>query len=259
LKIVFNLLTDQWLPARRADGRVDVIRPAQVTSSIETNPVISIEWPRADFRMACIEFLIGLTATACPPADEEDGWIDGWESPPSPDTLADAFTPLTHAFDLDGPGPRFLQDFDELPGEPDSPETLLIEAPGANTRRNNTALLVKAGRVTRLSRPAAAMALFTLQCYAPSGGRGNLTSVRGGGPLTTLAVPPINHGPLWKLIWANTPSGRGGPGLPTDLSRIFPWLAATRTADRFPATTPAEAHPLQVFWGHAAPDTARLR
>jgi len=36
---------------------------------------------------------------------------------------------------------------------------------------------------------------------------------------------------------------------PADLSRVFPWLAPTRTADRFPATTPNEAHWLQAFWG----------
>jgi len=243
---VFNLLNDAWLPARRAQGQFERIRPAGITSDIEANPVVAIDWPRADFRVACIEFLIGLIATACPPADDEDAWIDGWENPPPPETLSAAFAPIAHAFNLDGPGPRFLQDFDDLPGDPDSPETLLIEAPGANTRRNNTALLVKPGRVSRLSRSAAAMALFTLQCYAPSGGRGNLTSVRGGGPLTTLVLPAGERS-LWHLVWANTP--RRNQPLPADLSRVFPWLAPTRTADRFPATTPAETHPLQAFWG----------
>lgn len=244
---MFNLLNERWLPARRADGQIEYIRPAEITSNIETNPVITLDWPRADFRVACIEFLIGLIATACPPADDDDAWIEGWEEPPSPETLAAAFSPIAHAFDLDGPGPRFLQDFDELPGEPDSPETLLIEAPGENTRRKNAALLVKSGRIVRLSRPAAAMALFTLQCYAPSGGRGNLTSVRGGGPLTTLALPESGRRPLWHLLWANTP--RNNAPRPTDLSRVFPWLAPTRIADRFPATTPNEAHWLQAFWG----------
>lgn len=243
---MFNLLNDPWLPARRAEGQFERIRPAEITSDIETNPVVAIDWPRPDFRVACIEFLIGLIATACPPADDEDAWIEGWKNPPSPEALAAAFAPLAHAFNLDGPGPRFLQDFDELPGEADSPETLLIEAPGANARRNNTALLVKSGRVTRLSRPVAAMALFTLQCYAPAGGRGNLTSVRGGGPLTTLVLP-AGKPALWHLVWANTP--RRSRPLPADLSRVFPWLAPTRTADRFPATTPAETHPLQAFWG----------
>jgi CRISPR system Cascade subunit CasA len=53
--------------------------------------------------------------------------------------------------------------------------------------------------------------------------------------------------PLWRLVWANTPARN--PPRPAELSRVFPWLAATRTSDRFPATTPAEAHPLQAFWG----------
>jgi CRISPR system Cascade subunit CasA len=243
---VFNLLNNRWLRARRLDGRVEVLKPADFTSDIETNPVVALDWPRADFRIACIEFMIGLMATAYPP-DDDDAWIGGWEEPPSPDTLTTAFEPIAHAFNLDGPGPRFLQDLNELPVEPASPETLLMEAPGENTRRKNAALLVKSGRIIRLSRPAAAMALFTLQCYAPSGGRGNLTSVRGGGPLTTLALPEIGRRPLWHLIWANTPRSRAP--LPADLSRVFPWLAPTRTADRFPATTPNEAHWLQAFWG----------
>lgn len=245
---MLNLIENAWLPAVRADGHAEIIRPAEITSAIETNPVVAIDWPRADFRIACLEFLIGLIATACPPdPDDEDAWMVGWENPPAPEALADAFAPFARAFDLDGPGPRFLQDVEELPGEPDSTETLLIEAPGESTRKKNTALLVKPGRVVRLARPAAAMALFTMQCYAPAGGRGNLTSVRGGGPLTTLVLPGIAPCPLWHLIWANVPFGK--PPEAAALSRVFPWLAATRTADRFPATTPKEAHPLQAFWG----------
>jgi CRISPR system Cascade subunit CasA len=169
VETTFNLLNQAWLPVRRLDGRRDSIRPADITSDIGTNPIVAIEWPRADFRVACIEFLIGLIATACPPADDEDAWIEGWESPPTPAALTAALASIVPAFDLDGPGPRFLQDLDDLAGEPDTPETLLIEAPGENTRRKNTALLVKPDRIARLSRPAAAMALFTLQCYARVG------------------------------------------------------------------------------------------
>ena len=199
------------------------------------------------FSRAAIEFLIGSIATACPPADDEEAWLEGWDKPPTPAMLTAALAPIAHAFDLDGPGPRFLQDLEELPGQSEPPESLLIEAPGENTRRKNTALLVKPDRVIRLSRAAGAMALFTLQCYAPTGGRGNLTSVRGGGPLTTLALPGINPCPLWHLIWANVPAG--SPPIAADLMRVFPWLAPTRTADRFPVTTPKEAHPQQAFWG----------
>jgi CRISPR system Cascade subunit CasA len=63
-----------------------------------------------------------------PLADDEDAWIEGWEKPPSPEVLASAFAAIAHAFNLDGLSPRFLQDFDELAGEPHSPETMLIEA-----------------------------------------------------------------------------------------------------------------------------------
>jgi CRISPR system Cascade subunit CasA len=46
------------------------------------------------------------------------------------------------------------------------------------------------------------------------------------------------------------PSFVPGGKAPTvaDLPLVFPWLAPTRSADRFP-TTLADAHPLQVFWG----------
>ena len=244
---VFNLLNDAWLPIRRRDGSAGIIRPAEITGELGSNPVVGIDWPRADFRMASLEFLIGLIATACPPVDDDETWIERWENPPAPEALAAAFAPIAHNFNLDGPGPRFMQDLEELPGEPDIPETLLIEAPGESTRRKNTALLVKPDRVLRLSRPAAAIALFTLQTYAPAGGRGNLVSLRGGGPLTTLAIPE-GQPSLWQLVWANVPIGT--PRSQAELPRVFPWLAPTRTADRFPLTIPGpDAHPLQAFWG----------
>jgi CRISPR system Cascade subunit CasA len=144
-----------------------------------------------------------------------------------------------------------MQDLEDLQGESDPPDSLLIEAPGGQTRRNNTTLLVKPDRVARLSCAAAAMALFTLQTDAPAGGRGNLTSLRGGGPLTILVQPGVADDeplPLWHLLWANVP--KGTVPTPDDLPRVFPWLAPTRTADRHPATTPGDhAHELQAFWG----------
>lgn len=247
---MFSLIDDPWIPARRADGTTRLIRPVDLTADLARNPIIAIDWPRPDFRLAAFEFLIGLLATACPPRNEEN-WLAWWQAPPPPESLADVFAPLGHAFYLDGDGPRFMQDVEDLPGTPDLPETLLIEAPGESTRRNNTALLIKPNRVARLGRPAAAIVLFTLQTYAPAGGRGNLTSVRGGGPLTTLVLPGAAADeravPLWRMLWANVP--RGQPAGRDEMARVFPWLAPTRTADRFPATTPADAHPLQAFWG----------
>jgi CRISPR system Cascade subunit CasA len=180
-----------------------VVSPSGVAATAH-DPVVALDWPRPDFRLACTEFLIGLLATACPPEDHY-AWRESYRAPPDAATLQAAFSPLTHAFVLDGDGPRFMQDFADFRAEPNDVGTLLIEAPGENTTKRNTDLMVRRGRVGVLSRAAAAMALFTLQTYAPSGGAGNRVSLRGGGPLTTLALPPRRLGDaetvLWHSLW----------------------------------------------------------
>jgi CRISPR system Cascade subunit CasA len=246
----FNLLTDPWLPVRRRSGAADWIAPTGIAAT-EPDPVVALDWPRPDFRLAGAEFLIGLLAVACPPAGQA-AWTAGYRQPPDAATLSAAFAPLAHAFVLDGDGPRFMQDFEDFAADANDVGTLLIETPGEATIRKNTDLMVRRGRVGVLSRAAAAMALFTLQTYAPAGGAGNRTSLRGGGPLTTLALPPPlpNEAQtlLWHLVWANVPCG--APPAPAELPRVFPWLAPTRTSEKGGrATTPADVHPLQAFWG----------
>lgn len=241
----FNLLVEPWLPVRRLSGATDIIRPAQIADAGDVDPVAAIDWPRPDFRIATLEFLIGLLALAIPPRDL-DAWADGWEEPPGVDALDTAFAPLAHAFDLDGPGPRFLQDLEDLQSGAEPVEGLLIEAPGGSTRIKNTDLLVKRDRVLGVSRATAAIALFTLQSWAPAGGAGNRTGLRGGGPLITLVRP--KQPSLWHLLWANLPCSEK----PTadDLPRILPWLAPTITSEGARVVTPGvEAHPLQAYWG----------
>lgn len=242
----FNLLTAVWLPVRRLSGAADVIRPAQITDGVAgPDPIVALDWPRPDFRIATLELLIGLLALAVPPADLR-AWVAGWRKPPSPDELDAALAPFVHAFTLDGPGPRFLQDLEDLQTDPDPVESLLIEAPGAAARTKNTDLLVKRDRAQAFSRASAAIALFTLQCWAPAGGAGIRTGLRGGGPLVTLVRP--ERASLWHLLWANTPYGTV-PSM-ADLPRILPWLAPTITSEGARTVTPeAQAHPLQAFWG----------
>jgi CRISPR system Cascade subunit CasA len=242
---VLNLLNDAWIPVRRKHSGSGLISPPELTGALEADPVIALDWPRADFRIASLEFLIGLLATACPPADPYV-WPDYWRSPPPPEALQAAFAPIAHAFSLDGDGPRFLQDAEELVADSEPVERLLIEAPGDSTLKHNTDMLVRRGRATRLSRATAAMALYTFQSWAPAGGAGNRTGLRGGGPLTTLVLP---HGApsLWHVLWANVP--RGEPAKPADLPRIFPWLAPTLTSEAGRIVTPQTAHELQCWWG----------
>ena len=236
---LLNLLIDPWIPVRANDGTLRTIRPAEIAGDIA-----AIDWPRADFRIAQLEFLIGLLATCCPPADEE-AWQEWWDVPPDAAALDAIFAPFGHAFVLDGDGPRFLQDFEALEAGTESVEKLLIEAPGEQGLKRNTDLLVKRGRAERLCRATAAIALFTLQSWAPAGGAGNRTGLRGGGPLVTLLLP--EQPGLWHLLWANVPLGRAVAA--ADLKLVFSWLAPTRRSDKGGVVTPENSHPAQVWWG----------
>jgi CRISPR system Cascade subunit CasA len=252
----YCLLDRSWLPARRADGTRAWVRPADITAEIDRNPVVAIEWSRPDLDAATREFLIGLLSAACF-GQASDRWAEWFETPPTPDMLDRAFAPLRHAFALDGAGPRFLQDIDELEGDPVPVSQLLIEAPGANALKKNLDHFVHRGRVEVLSRAAAAMVLFTLQTYAPTGGAGHRVGLRGGGPLSTLVQPETldpsggapSAVPLWHLLWANLPIDETDEPPAAFDKTVFPWLGPTRSSEKELITTPADVHPLQALWG----------
>ncbi len=239
---MLNLILDQWIPVIRHSGR-DTIRPDQIAEP----DVLRLDWPRPDLNLACIELLIGLVYLAHPPEGCDDR-----SHPPKAADLRRTIAPLSPAFNLLGDGPRFLQDLEALEGDPGSPEMLFIDSAGQNTAGKNADLMVRRGRYDRLSLPMAAIALYTLQAFAPSGGAGNRTSMRGGGPLVTL-VKPHSEG-LWPLVWANVP--RGDPIGAGGLS-FLPWMRAARVSKpvngQAPVTAPASDSPSrpdpEVFFG----------
>lgn len=254
----FNLIQSPWIPVRRKSGTVHLLTPSEITQDMESNPVVAIAWPRPDFNRATLEFLIGLLSTVHLAEDDND-WQELWLNPPAPGELEKAFDEYAYAFNLGGSNSRFMQDQDELAsGKTKSISQLLIDSPGDQTLRKNADHFIKRGTVNVLCRGAAAIALFTLNTYAPSGGAGHLTSVRGGGPLTTLAH--FNHPRfdrnLWTMLWPNVETqekaaNRCVKELPNDPSLIFPWLKATRTSESSTGqtTSPADVDPRQVYWG----------
>ena len=212
---MLNLVSDPWIPVLRRSGR-DTIRPDQIAEPDVLRP----DWPRPDLNLACFELLIGLVYLAHPPKGGDDR-----ANPPDAATLRTAMKPLAPAFNLLGDGPRFLQDLEALEGDGNPPEMLFIDSAGDSTAKKNADLMVRRGRYQALPLPLAAMALYTLQAFAPAGGAGNRTSMRGGGPMVTL-VKPAEEG-LWPLVWANVP--RGEPLEPDDLEAL-PWMRATETS-----------------------------
>jgi len=209
---MLNLINTSWIPVIRADGPA-LVRPDQIAEP----DVVRLNWPRADLNLACMELLIGLVYLAHPCTDRA--------APPDAATLRAALAPLASAFNLLGDGPRFLQDIEPLSGDPNPPDMLFIDSAGASTAKKNADLMVRRGRYAGLPLPLAAMALFTMQAFAPSGGAGNRTSMRGGGPMVTLVRPETDG--LWPLIWANVPHGTPLP--PADLHRL-PWMRKTMSS-----------------------------
>jgi CRISPR system Cascade subunit CasA len=250
--MTFSLLDDPWIPATGAHGERGWITPADITSTDASGAPIwhDIDWGRPDLRIATYELLIGLFATALAPATGDD-LIDVVNVPPNAAVLRAALAPLWRYVVIEGDGPRFQQDSEEITGDINPPDALFMDAPGANTIKNGADFFVKRGRTPLLSRKAAAIALHALQAFAPSGGAGHRTSMRGGGPLTTLVVP---HRPdLWRRIAVNLPVlDRPDRRPPADLSMVFPWARAARLS-RSGATTEERpehhAHWLQHYFG----------
>jgi len=249
-----NLIESPWLPVRYASGARRWIAPHEIADDSAADAVIALDFPRPDWNAAVTEFLIGLTALAFQPNSDDD-WRVIWREPPTPNVFREKLSPFTSAFELLGDGPRAFQDLDAL-GDAEEKDIaqLLIEAPGGSALTKNTDLFQKRGVVDALAAPYAAAALITLQTFAPSGGVGHRTSLRGGGPLTTL-VRPSATATLWQIIWANIPFVRDVPedGLEdSEWAKVLPWLSPARTSDSGKSAVgevPEDAHSLQAFFG----------
>ncbi len=265
----YDLRYEPWIPFRRRSGEIVWGAPSLLTDGLNSdNPITDIAAPRPDFNAALQEFLIGLLAVTFAPQDDDE-WLELWNEPPDEVSHRQALQTLPHAFYLLGKGPRVFQDFneDDLSADVDGVDGLLIDSAGEQGKKLNKDLFVKRDRFKSFGRPAAAMALLTLQTYAPAGGQGHRVSLRGGGPLTTLVDPRVALDqdrsafsmPLWQKLWANVPtemqfrrpkSGAGQGGVDV-YAKIFPWLAPTRSSkDKKTADTlPQHGHPLQCFFG----------
>lgn len=249
-----NLIFDPWIPVRREDGERGIIAPWQITEDIEANPIVAVASPRPDFDGALTQFLIGLLQTTCTPPDAFT-WRRWRREAPTAEILRERFATVAHAFVLQADyGPLFMQErFADLSRTKNHPISyLLIGAATDSTRNQNIDLFQKRVRNSDecLCPSCAASALFTLQTFAPSGGGGGdgkFTSIRGGGPLTTIVLGRN----LWETGWLNVVTGTdfitGQPG-----ERLFPWLKLSAfISDKEPVKTvhSTDMESCHVFWG----------
>jgi CRISPR system Cascade subunit CasA len=256
-----NLLHDPWMPVRDGAGRRHWIRPDQLGDADWR----AFDADRPDFNGALAQFAIGLLQTATP-VDNPIDWRRLLNAPPDADTLRKWFEPVAAAFVLDGDGPRFMQDLD-LGAEGvaiNDISALLIESPGEQTLKNNADHFVKRAQVAAVCQACAALALFTLQLNAPSGGAGHRTGLRGGGPLTTLVLAP-GEASLWQHLWMNVrlrPDflAQGGDPTLAEPQRSFPWLgplSALQAPTSKGELLQSQVHPAHLYW--AMPRRIRLQ
>jgi CRISPR system Cascade subunit CasA len=253
-----NLLEEPWLPVRRADGSRTWITP----TALADPALVAFDADRPDFNGALAQFAIGLLQTTAP-VETNTEWRGLFRNPPDVATLEQWFTPLRAAFELDGDGPRFMQDLTLRPDEGATNDigALLIETPGEQTLKNNADHFIKRGQADAACPHCAATALLTLQINAPSGGAGHRTGLRGGGPLTTVVAcqPPRS---LWQDLWLNVREqgaflDHSGDRTLTEPHYTFPWLAdITALQTEKGELAPIQVHPAHVFW--AMPRRIRL-
>lgn len=255
----FNLIEEQWIPVRRRDGRMDKIAPHEVTKDFAENPIVTLDAPRPDFNGALVQFLIGLVQTVAAPKNGAE-WRKKLNEPPGPDELKEKFSTVRYAFELGGDGSRFMQDFEKISSDDGGIDGLLVETPGQNALVNNTDHFIKRHLVGGICPACCATALFAFQTNSPSGGPGYMTSLRGGGPLTTLVLGDGRHSALWHLVWLNVlEEGKFlascGNSRLTEDRFVFPWLAPTKKGKRKKGETyygedtlPEHGHPATMFW-----------
>ena len=228
----FSLLTTPWLPVRFKDGTTGKLAPVDLADE----NVVDIAAPRADLQGAAWQFLLGLLQTSFAPKNH-GRWDDIWEDGLEAEKLREALLSLEHAFQFGADSPSFMQDFEALKGDKVQVASLLPEIPGAQTTKFNKDHFIKRGVTEYLCPHCSALALFSLQLNAPSGGKGYRTGLRGGGPMTTLIELQEYQGnqqtPLWRKLWINVmPQDEADLPLPKKFDDlVFPWLGPTRTSE----------------------------
>lgn len=244
-----NLIKDKWLPIKRLSGKVEEIPPIELTNNYTTDPVVDIISPRPDFRNCLYQLLIGIIQVTVNP-EKEKSWTRLWYTPPSPDELKEKFSKYEECFEIDSKDCAFMQDYKLTDYKEESLKNLFIELP-ANDHFHKYS-------PEKIDTYWAAVALYTLQTYAPAGGRGHKTGLRGGGPLTSILLPETQDNKtstLWEKLWLNIISQEDINIIPGDKYRkefgdTFPWMKPTKiSSGKGSKLEPVECHPYHAYFG----------
>lgn len=253
-----NLITDAWIPVRRRESQERVfIRPYEMVDHLDDDPFLDIDAARPDFNGALIQFLIGIIQTVLTPVDEVE-WVERFIDPPSSEELRTLMDPISKYFELEGTAIRFMQEIDLDNGSEKDIASLLINAPGENAIKENTDHFIKRDGIGKMCEVCAATALLTMNTNSPSGGAGHRVSIRGGGPLTIIAIPDGSDGAydtLWHTVFLNVLIKQDlkmtmcNASLET-IASMFPWVSDRQIPENEPLLATGDStHPFQTYWG----------
>lgn len=244
-----NLIIDKWLPVKRQSGLIEEISPIELTGNYEHDPVVDMVVPRSDFRNCLYQLLIGVMQVIVNPTKEQQ-WIDLWDNPLTTAELKDKFNKYEECFVIDSLGCAFMQDYKLEDYKEESLKNLFIELP-ANDHFHKD-------EPQKIDIYWAAVALYTLQTLAPSGGRGHKTGLRGGGPLTSILLPENESHKsttLWQKLWINVITQKHihlvkGDKHRKEFGDIFPWMKPTKiSSSNNSKLEPVECHPYHAYFG----------
>lgn len=244
---MINLINDPWIPVRLAGGESVKIRPTDLAGSEGGLPV-DLDSARPDYDGALIQILIGLYQTFLAPPNEDEWWA-WFETPPGAAVLSDKLAPWADAFNLTGER-AFMQDVDELPERFRAKiDALHLTAPGNQTLAHNKDLFLKRQDAFQMCATCAPLALAAAQFNATAGGPGFRTSVRGGGPITTI----LRGENLWQHVWLNVLPRTELVGFEPPnrdvLHHTLPWMGPCRESSKQGvSTTTQDVNQHQVYW-----------
>ena len=238
-----NIIHDSWIPVIRRNGDTDFVSPCEITTK-PRNPIIYLNFNRADFNATGYRLLISIYNTFFSPNTKKE-WKELYHNPPNKKKILPNLK--SQFFELNGTGPRFLQD--KRPNELQkivNVNKLLFETPGAKTIKEGKDFFQKVN--THILCPSCAtVALYLAQFSAIMAGMGYRTGITSGanGSLTTI----ITGNTLWQTIWSNVIVRRkmyelGGNCKET----IFPWLNDTIDSNSGATISLNNQHPYYPLW-----------
>ncbi len=196
-----NLLFDPWIPVTTIEGKEIQISMYEIVR----NDIVKTNATRADFNGALLTFLIGVLQTFFTPEDEDD-WEEYFHQPPTEDKLKQVFEVHREAFNLDGDGKRFMQDYSiRNDGNNANVLKLLPGLLGDSAIIKNMDFLFKSSEMKQLPKTEVIMALYLYQifCLSETGGK----EFRHHGGLrrrnTVTVLLSLKSGSLWQNLWLN--------------------------------------------------------